>query len=109
MPAIDDNAIITGVISLVVGSMLGPMAGDLWRKIKGSEYATKRDCAAKHKTLKEDCITKHETEKEDCTACRAATKATVCAVQHESLRYMKLLRIIAIHVQVPADKLDEFL
>jgi hypothetical protein len=92
------NQIILGAIALLAGGMISPMATALWRKLSGAQYASRKHCEEKHAQLKQDC-----------DSCRAATKASICAIQHENAKVMKLLRLIAMQMKVPMEDLKEFL
>lgn len=94
----ENSSILLGFIAILAGAMIGPVASDLWRKIKGSEYATKKDCERKHEMMEKDC-----------EACRAATKSSICAIRHDGERNRKLLLLIAIKLQVPPDELKEYM
>lgn len=101
----DNTSLIIGVVGILGGAMIGPIANDIYRKFKGSEYATKGECKAKH-----DQISK------DCTACKTATDASICALRHdgeknraEAVKNRKLLLLIAIHVKVPTDELKDYM
>lgn len=94
----DTSQLLLGAIGLIAGSMLSPIAGDLWRKIKGTEYATKADCKAKHVEMANEC-----------SACQARTQSTICAIQHDAAKNRKLLLLIAFQLQIPRDELKDFL
>lgn len=94
----ESSTVILGALLLLAGAMVPPIAGDLWRKVKGTEYATRKECAEKHEAMEKDC-----------TACKAATKATICAIQHDAAKNRKLLLLIAIKLQVPQDELKDYL
>jgi len=93
-----DAEVITGAIALFVGGMISPATTALWRKLSGSQYATRKDCTARHERLKDEC-----------ESCRKATSNTICAIQHEGVKNLKLMRLIAMQVKVPMEDLKEFL
>jgi hypothetical protein len=94
----ENSQLLLGAIGLIAGSMLSPVAGDLWRKIKGTEYATKADCKVKHIAMANECA-----------ECRAKTQSTICAIQHDAAKNRKLLLLIAFQLQIPRDELKDFL
>lgn len=94
----ENSQLLLGAVGLIAGSMLSPIAGDLWRKIKGTEYATKADCKAKHLEMANDCV-----------ACQTKTQNTICAIQHDAAKNRKLLLLIAFQLQIPRDELKDFL
>jgi hypothetical protein len=94
----ENTSIVIGFAALIMGSMISPIAADLWRKMKGSEYATRRECKEKHDLMEKDC-----------QSCKAATHNTICAIQHDASKNRKLLLLIAIKLQVPTDELKEYM
>lgn len=78
--------------------MIGPIANDMYRKFKGSEYATKGECKAKHEKMEKDC-----------SACKTATNASICALRHDGDKNRKLLLLIAIRLRIPTDELKDYM
>lgn len=94
----ESKDIIIGIVALVGGSMISPIASDLWRKIKGEQYATKSFCNIEHERLKRNC--------DMCSESKANRMAAIEAEQHKT---RKLLIMIAMRLQIPEEDLREFL
>lgn len=113
---VDNSGVITGAVALLAGSLLSPIAGDLWRKIKGTQYATKEDCARRHKQVDKEWEEhrKQETEyrKDDesrCLSCRNTMQGAMLIIKNDGEKTHKLMILIAVRMGVSTEELREFL
>lgn len=105
----NDTTLILGAVGLIALNMVSPFAHDVYRRIRGEEYATKADCKAHHEQKDAECTKRHAEMAKDCEACLSRTQTTICAIQHDAAKNRKLLLLIAFQLQIPRDELKDFL